>query len=876
MKKLVYLALVVVSAGLPGCLKTTATSGSIGINPDNVTVAAGTHQSFSAILTGGLANSSVKWTLVGAACASAACGSIDQSGNYSAPMTVPSQPAIQVIATTTSQPIKSAFANVIIAPPVSITFTSQPATLSVAAGQQLFPFQVSIINTSNTNVNWSVTGAGCTGVACGTIIPISPVAQATPITYTAPSTLPNPPVVTVTATSAADPTKSVPLNVNLTLAVQITPNAPSVFLLGFQPFAANVVGQGANPVTASWSLSQGGVRCAPACGIIDGNGNYLGPFFPINPNTVTVTAAVTAGPFSGTGSTTLTISGAAPTPLFGTYALQYRDYPLHSGNPRVEAGSLFIDASGNIKGVEDDNDGVTPVKQRAITGLAQFDTGSTSTGTMTLSDGLVTTLRFALVPESSLSSSRTVYLSGLNVTTAGGGRLDLQDTSQFSASTLTGGYALMMRGGTNSSLSISTFASAVGRFDLGGGTISNGELGRGFDDTNFGDCNTHKTIVSPPTPLNYPFFGGSYASSGVDSTTGNTTFAMTAVQMGGQNGGTPVSNLTLTFSSYIISATKMILIETDAGGTSGGYAFLGTAEKQTPSHTFANSDFTGTYSTLFQSNNGLGAGNVLTFPVSSDGLGNLTGVEYTGDLDGNLQYGINSTGYYSVVSPNGLALATVCTGINITRIPMYFISAQRAFAWNEDATNLTVNPTVSLASDLVGTLDLQVNGPFGGQGETGFSATPYAFGFEGVAGNFSTSHSTIDGIAETGIVVFNTGAPKCVIISPPLNSCTVGTNGVLEQTGTATFKLDLADGAGTLRNQTLNAVFTFNDAANGVNSDGVGFGSLKFSSAAIPVPDHFLMISPQKILLLYCGTAAGSPPACKNTDSNIAGVIEQH
>jgi hypothetical protein len=879
MKKLIGLTLLVLSASLSGCLTTTPSSGSIGVSPDHVTVAAGTQQPFAAIQTGSVASSKIKWSIFGTGCSSTVCGSIDQSGNYTAPTTVPANPAIQIVATAVSDPSKSGFANVTIAPAVGISFTSQPATLSVAAGQQLFPFQVGITNTSNTNVNWSVSGTGCTAAACGAITPANPVPQTTPVTYTAPATLPNPPTVTITAASTTDSTKTVSLNVALSLSVQVTPSNPPVALLAQQQFTATVLGQGANPVTVIWSLTQAGVACSPGCGSIDANGLYTAPAAPVTPNTVTVTASATAaGVFSGTNSTTLTVGGTASTLLFGTYALQYRDYPGGALSPRVEAGSLIFAANGQIHGVEDDNDGAGTVHtQRAITGQATFDTNSTTTGKITLTTGLVASLRFTLVPESVLTTSQTVYLSGLSGTTAGAGRLDQQDTTKFSASTLTGGYALMMRGGNNGSLAIGTLASAVGRFDLSGGNISNGELGRGFDDANFGDCSTVFTITAPPTPLNYPAFGGTYGT--VNATTGNASFNLTGVHMGGQNGGPSVSNLTLSFSGYVVSATKVIFIETDAGGGTGGYAFLGSAEQQTPSHTFVNNDFNGTYSTLLQSNNGPGAGNVLHLPLIGDGTGNLSELEYTGNLDGGLQYGLNSFGYYSMVQPNGLALATFCEGINIVRVPMYFVSTQKAFAWAADASDLTVNPATPLVADLVGEMDIQVNGPFGGNAETGIAATPFAVGFEGVTGSFNNTHSPTGGIAETGSVVFSTSGTECVYIVVPVPAstpCTVGTNGVLEQFGTAIFTLDLADASGTQIAVPLNATFTFNNDADGESDDDEGHGTLTFSGATFPVPDHFQMISSKKILLLYCGTANAVPPVCNSRTANVAGVLEQH
>ncbi len=81
-----------------------------------------------------------------------------------------------------------------------------PANMSVPTGttQQ---FNASVTGTSNTAVAWSVSGAGCSGAACGTIDSSG--------LYTAPAVAPSPATVTITATSVADPTKSGAVNLTI-------------------------------------------------------------------------------------------------------------------------------------------------------------------------------------------------------------------------------------------------------------------------------------------------------------------------------------------------------------------------------------------------------------------------------------------------------------------------------------------------------------------------------------------------------------------------------------------------------------------------------------------------------------------------------------
>ena len=106
---------------------------------------------------------------------------------------------------------------------VGISVAPSTATVSPGATQQ---FTASVANAINTAVSWSLTGTGCTGGGCGTISPQG--------LYTAPAASGSPLIVTLTATSVADDTKSttatvtVPAKQASSLAVSSSAN-PSVF-----------------------------------------------------------------------------------------------------------------------------------------------------------------------------------------------------------------------------------------------------------------------------------------------------------------------------------------------------------------------------------------------------------------------------------------------------------------------------------------------------------------------------------------------------------------------------------------------------------------------------------------------------------------------
>ncbi|HEV2388833.1 MAG TPA: IPT/TIG domain-containing protein [Candidatus Acidoferrales bacterium] len=103
--------------------------------------------------------------------------------------------------------------------PTTIT-VSPSAAVVVLGGTQ--PFTAGVSGNSNTGVNWSLSGTGCSGTACGTI--------STSGIYTAPTTIPTPNTVTVTATSQAVTTATATATVTLDsgVRVQVTPSSATV------------------------------------------------------------------------------------------------------------------------------------------------------------------------------------------------------------------------------------------------------------------------------------------------------------------------------------------------------------------------------------------------------------------------------------------------------------------------------------------------------------------------------------------------------------------------------------------------------------------------------------------------------------------------
>ncbi|MGB9404207.1 MAG: hypothetical protein WCA98_11755, partial [Candidatus Acidiferrales bacterium] len=123
-------------------------------------------------------------------------------------------------------------------PPVVVSVS--PTTVSVGTGLPQ-NFAATIQNTSNTNVTWSLSGAGCAGSTCGTLNSTT----ANPVTYTAPASIPSPATVTIKATSAADNTKSATATITVetpVVAVSITPRQMGLVIGQTQTYTATITG----------------------------------------------------------------------------------------------------------------------------------------------------------------------------------------------------------------------------------------------------------------------------------------------------------------------------------------------------------------------------------------------------------------------------------------------------------------------------------------------------------------------------------------------------------------------------------------------------------------------------------------------------------
>ncbi len=224
---------VLFAAWVAGCGGNSTPVG-VTINPATATVPIRGSQQFSAIASGST-TTTVNWQIClppattgnqptnctpvpgASGTGPTGVGTITQNGQYTAPSTVPTTNPILVVATSTVQSNAFASSTVTIDSGVRVqinpTTAAIPISTSNAVLESRFPFVATVTGSpANQGVTWSVNnvagGDAIHGFVCpNPLVPVSPAFPTCPPgTYVAPTTSPG--AVSVTATSAADPTKS--------------------------------------------------------------------------------------------------------------------------------------------------------------------------------------------------------------------------------------------------------------------------------------------------------------------------------------------------------------------------------------------------------------------------------------------------------------------------------------------------------------------------------------------------------------------------------------------------------------------------------------------------------------------------------------------
>jgi hypothetical protein len=658
---------------LPGCGGgSSRTEILVSVSPSSVSLIAGATQQFTATVTG-TSSTTVTWSLSG--CTGSACGTIDTNGLYTAPSSIPSAATVTVVATLQPDSSKTGSAMVHLTP-VSVSLPE--SSIDIGAGDS-HQFTVTVSGTSNTAVTWSL--STCSLSACGTI-------SSTGL-YTAPASVPSAADVTVTVTSQADPSKSASATVHLhPVSVSISPAGPlNVSVNGTQNFTATVSYDLSNSGVV-WSL---GASCDPdTCGTLSNVANtsvtYTAPANVPNPPTVTLTATSVADT-SKSANAAITITGTSGLQA-GDYAFAFSGWKgLGGGNfgRQVTVGHFHADASGNITdGVEDINSDSGVSLSVSITGTYTVNTNhrgtltivsaqDTATYSMTVDPtgikGNFIRLNSSTNPPPCLSKQihseacSVIPLDSSNPV-SGAGFFEQQDTSAFSAANLAGSYALLLDAKPNDSVSMA----AVGRFTVSSsGDLSNGEM----------------DMLAPTATYSQLALGGTVDAP--STTSGRGTANLTLTPAPGAFSGT------MQFVYYVISANKVVLMQTDArGGTAP--LLSGEARRQSGSFSLATFnapaifELAGMHSTTQSVVLGL---------LTPDGAGSMTGI-FDQNLESNAILNQSFNGTYTLDS-QGRSTLTMLGGTAVA----YFFGPNQAYLMQQPSTDI-----------LYGNLKAQTAGPY--------------------------------------------------------------------------------------------------------------------------------------------------------------------
>jgi len=199
-----------------------AATVAVTVSPTSTSLNLGASATFTSTVTGS-ANTSVTWSVNDVAGGSATVGTITSGGVYTAPSTLPVSSVVTIKATAAAATQATATATVtLVVPPPPVTVAVSPLTANVNLGaSQVFTATVS--GSANTMVTWSVNGVTGGNATLGTI--------SSGGVYVAPASLPSPNVVTLRATSVANPNAYSQATVSL-ISIPVGPPPPGLLAAG--------------------------------------------------------------------------------------------------------------------------------------------------------------------------------------------------------------------------------------------------------------------------------------------------------------------------------------------------------------------------------------------------------------------------------------------------------------------------------------------------------------------------------------------------------------------------------------------------------------------------------------------------------------------
>ena len=254
------------------------------VSPPSQKVNVMSTQDFTATLQNDFQHKGVIWSLSGAGCSGATCGTLsspssasDVAITYAAPSIIPNPAIVTLTAISINDGTRTSTATITIVPPISVTAAPVNQQLYVNHAHQ---FSATLANDfRNSGVTWSLSGAGCSGATCGTLSSPSSASDVA-IAYSAPaSSLGS--SVSLTATSVSDRSKSSSSTITIlaippNISVSLTPKRGGISTSQTFSFSASVSNDTLN-LGVTWEVDAVPGGSSSSLGTIDSNGKYTPP-----------------------------------------------------------------------------------------------------------------------------------------------------------------------------------------------------------------------------------------------------------------------------------------------------------------------------------------------------------------------------------------------------------------------------------------------------------------------------------------------------------------------------------------------------------------------------------------------------------------------
>ncbi len=307
---------------------------SVTVSPSSAQLSVGGNVQF-VVTVQNASNPAVTWDVNGIPGGNSAVGTITPAGaataSYQAPASVAATLTVTVSAILQADGVTNGSATVTVSPPSSAQISISPTNASVVEGTSL---QLSAtVQNGPQAVIWQVNNIDDGNSTFGTVSSSG--------FYTAPSRIPNPSVVTITALLATNTAISGSTTITIiapSVSISVSPSTVNLATNQVLQFAATVRNSSAGVV---WQVSAPPDDSNEAIGTITSSGSYTAPGnVPSDPN-ITVTAALQTNP-SVSASAGLTI--VTPGSFTGVYS--WRNDDSLTGQNTQEAALTVSSVSG--------------------------------------------------------------------------------------------------------------------------------------------------------------------------------------------------------------------------------------------------------------------------------------------------------------------------------------------------------------------------------------------------------------------------------------------------------------------------------------------------------------------------------------------------